>query len=390
MIYLDNAATTKIDTRILKSMRPYLKSQYGNPGGLYSLGAISRAAIRKARVQAANLIGANFDNIIFTSGGSEANALAICGLQNYLKSIHKTHILVSPTEHDSVLKATEYLSQCGFTVEKLKIPANATNIRSFVKQQVHSNTGLVIFMATNNETGISHYLEDMCRWCNQKGILTHVDAVQFVGWNKVDVESLGCSSMSWSSHKIHGPKGVGALYAREPKTLQPLIFGGAKQEFGLRGGTENVAGIVGFGEACEILKANVHQYRKQISRVKKEFLDMFESVCPEVNYYFNDVYAPTYHLASPILSVRFDGIDAETLVLDLANKGVCVSAGSACRSYNAEPSHVLTAMGLSEQEARSTIRVSFSHLNTVREARKAAQIIAACASELLHRNQVSE
>ena len=222
----------------------------------------------------------------------------------------------------------------------------------------------------------------------KRGILFHTDCVQAAGCYPIDVVKIGCDFLSVSSHKIHGCKGVGALYAKDKSKLAPIVYGGSEQEFGLRGGTENVAGIVGFGKACEISSKSLHEDTVWVSTLKQRFFmalnealkDTGDEGCVHVN-------GMSILTPGKTINLRMDGVDGETLLLMLDGKGVCVSAGSACRSHEAEPSHVLSAMGLSKDEARSSIRISFSKKNTADEAVRAAQILAGCISALRAREE---
>lgn len=271
MIYLDNAATTQIDKRVLDAMMPYLTTQYGNAGTLYKFGRSAGEAVKQARAQVAEFLNAKPEQILFTSGGSEANSLVFQGLKEYLKSIGKTHILVSAIEHDSVLKAAHSLIKDEFYIEYLPAHSDGKVFAQSVEDAITSKTGLVSVMYVNNETGAVNPIEEIGTICMKRGILFHADCVQAAGCHPIDVEKIGCDFLSISSHKIHGPKGVGALFAKEKSMLAPIIFGGAEQEFGLRGGTENVAGIVGFGMACEISTKSLHEDCIWVSTLKQRF-----------------------------------------------------------------------------------------------------------------------
>lgn len=242
MIYLDNAATTQMDERVLEAMMPYLTTEYGNAGTLYKFGRAANEAVQKARTQVAALINAEPEQIIFTSGGSEANNLVFRGLKDYLKSIGKTHILVSAVEHDSVLRAAESLIKDGFHVEYIPVSSECRVSPAVIEDALRADTGLVSVMFANNETGAINPIEDIGTICMKRGILFHTDCVQAAGCYPIDVVKIGCDFLSVSSHKIHGCKGIGALYTKDKSKLTPIVYGGSEQEFGLRGGTENVAG----------------------------------------------------------------------------------------------------------------------------------------------------
>ena len=355
MIYLDNAATTQMDERVLDAMMPYLTTEYGNAGTLYKFGRAANEAVQKARAQVAALINAEPEQVIFTSGGSEANNLVFHGLKDYLKSVGKTHILVSAVEHDSVLRAAESLIKDGFHIEYIPVSNECRVSPAAIENALRADTGLVSVMFANNETGAINPIEDIGTICMKRGILFHTDCVQAAGCYPIDVVKIGCDFLSVSSHKIHGCKGIGALYARDKSKLTPIVYGGSEQEFGLRGGTENVAGIVGFGRACEISSKSLHEDTVWVSTLKQRFFmalnealkDTGDEGCVHVN-------GMSILTPGKTINLRMDGVDGETLLLMLDGKGVCVSAGSACRSHEAEPSHVLSAMGLSKDEARLT------------------------------------
>lgn len=396
MIYLDNAATTQISPAVLEAMMPYLKDVYANPGTIYGFGRQAADAISKARKQVADFIGAKPEQIIFTSGGTEANNLAIKGCKNHLTKINKKHIVTSPTEHDSVLRAIESLCNPLCCNDKKCIkPEFYTSFLPVDKRghiqvdelehmsYTYDDIGLVSVMYANNEIGVLNNVASVGRICREKHILFHTDCVQAAGSVALDVTKIGCDFMSISSHKIHGVKGVGALYVRDKQYLSPIINGGLVQEFGLRGGTENVAGIVGFGKACELAGKGIEDYSRTVISFKKHFCEILKDRLAdehmETDVSINGL-LPKY--PGKTLSLTFKNVDAETLVLMMGAKGVCISAGSACTSHESNPSHVLKAIGLSDDEARSTVRISFSEFNTVYEVERGAKLLAGCVKTL--------
>lgn len=396
MIYLDNAATTQISPAVLEAMMPYLKDVYANPGTIYGFGRQAADAISKARKQVADFIGAKPEQIIFTSGGTEANNLAIKGCKNHLTKINKKHIVTSPTEHDSVLRAIESLCNPLYCNDKKCIkPEFYTSFLPVDKRghiqvdelehmsYTYDDIGLVSVMYANNEIGVLNNVASVGRICREKHILFHTDCVQAAGSVALDVTKIGCDFMSISSHKIHGVKGVGALYVRDKQYLSPIINGGLVQEFGLRGGTENVAGIVGFGKACELAGKGIEDYSRTVISFKKHFCEILKDRLAdehmETDVSINGL-LPKY--PGKTLSLTFKNVDAETLVLMMGAKGVCISAGSACTSHESNPSHVLKAIGLSDDEARSTVRISFSEFNTVYEVERGAKLLAGCVKTL--------
>ena len=388
MIYLDNAATTQIAPEVLEAMMPYLTDEFGNAGSLYALGRRAAEAVATARKQVADCIGAQPEQIIFTSGGTEANNLVFKGLAPYLKANNKTHLITSKVEHDSVLNTVQEMNiKHGFDVSYLEVASDGSvpfGLAETLSQTINENTGLVSLMYVNNELGSTTHIDKIAEICHRHGVLLHTDCVQALGTVKINVEELGCDFLSISSHKIHGAKGVGALYVRDSSMLNSLITGGAEQEFGLRGGTANVAGIVGFGKACELIQNNQKEIHDRVSYLRTLFYYVLLGTL-STEYGLTDAISPNvshYDRTGKILSLRVNGVDAQTLVLYLDTKGVCVSAGSACRSHESEPSRTLLAIGLSPEAARSTIRVSFSHYLTDEQIFDAAKIMASAIKVL--------
>ena len=386
MIYLDNAATTQIATEVLNEMVPYGTDKYGNAGSIYGLGIESADAIKIARKRVADLIGANPDNIIFTSGGSESNSMVFYGLKDYLIKSGGTNILLSETEHDSVLKSAESLKEkYGFNIHYLKtIDEGSIDFMDYLRKISLDNLGLVSVMYVNNEVGAINPVKEIGRHCRGQNTLFHTDCTQAADIMNIDVDEIGCDFLTISSHKLHGPKGVGALYVRDKSRLSPIVFGGSAQEFGLRGGTENVAGIVGFGKACELAKNSRDDINDRMMSLEHRFYDSLESNMNALGKFkIHRIYNGNNH-CHKIANFAVEGVDAETLILFLSSQGVFVSAGSACSSHESTPSHVLKAMGISDDIARSSIRVSFSQYNTIHEVEKAAGIISKCVCEILN------
>ena len=380
MIYLDNAATTRIAPEVLESMMPYLTTEYGNAGTLYSFGRSAANAIQKARAQVATLFGCTPDHVIFTSGGSEGNNTVFKGLRHKLTEQGKKHLIISAIEHDSVLRAAESLTKDGFYITYIKPGSDGRISPKAVEAAIHEDTGLVSVMFVNNETGAVNDINEIGRICRQHEVMFHTDCVQAAGQYELSVHKNDVDFTTVSSHKIHGPKGVGALYARDKEFL-PLVCGGAEQEFGLRGGT----GIVGFGAATNIAVEEMHDDLISVSMLKQRFYMALLDAFRRLDLPTDCIHVNGHPVIEPgkTLNLRLDGVDAQTLLLMLDANGVCVSAGSACRSHEAEPSHVLTAMGLTPNEARSSVRVSFSKYNTTDEVVCAAQSFASCVATAL-------
>lgn len=384
MIYLDNASTTKMDDAVLRAMLPYLKENYGNAGSLHSMGRKAYDAIQHAREQVAEFINASPEQIIFTSGGTEANNHALDNYGIDMKSI----AIYSEYEHDSVIKKIESWSTDN---EKIKVPIRGGVIDlDYFKKAISKpkpKKDIVSIMHTNNELGSVNPISEIGKLCRKYKVPFHTDCVQAAGFSKLDVEKFKCDELTISSHKIHGPKGVGALYIRNPDNAFPLILGGDSQEFGLRGGTENVAGIVGFGTACELAGAHLEENRYKITSCVDAFTETLEESLlthgiADVLHYNTELGKPT-----KILNIRFDGVKAETLLMALDAVGICVSAGSACNASSGEPSHVLKAIGLTDEQARSSIRISFSKDNSIEVCRQAASLIAYTVKILLNKSK---
>lgn len=384
MIYLDHAATTPLDPRVLEAMMPYLTTEYGNPGSLYACGRAAKKAVEKAREQVAAFFNCDPGQVIFTSGGSEGNNTVFNGVVPWMKAMQKSAVLISAIEHDSVRRAAQHMCiKHGFDLQICPPNTDGEVKMSAIREQITPETGLVSVMLANNETGVVNDLHAIASVAHHANILIHTDAVQAAGilpldtkgWDNVDF-------MTVSSHKINGPKGVGALFIRNPGDLfDPLVCGGRDQEFGLRGGTENVAGIVGFGKACELSDQECEKNFRYLQKECSQLTFMLVSLANKhgIDVRFN---GDRFNAIPKTLSVCFPGVDAETMLLMLDARDICVSAGSACRSHENTPSHVLKAMGVSDDDARSTIRISLSHTNTPEEVDEAARAIVDVAATL--------
>jgi cysteine desulfurase len=354
MIYLDHNATTPIDDRVLEAMLPFLKTFYGNPSSLYRLGRAAKSAVDAAREQLAALIGVQPGQIIFTSGGTEANNLALATLAP------QAGLAVSSIEHPSVIEPALYLQSLGHQLTLLKVDANGRITQNAIDEVIRLKPGLVSIMLANNETGamqnIAHYADQL----TAQGIKVHTDAVQALGKIPVDFNRLGVDLMSLSSHKIYGPKGCGALVYDKSVEINPVLLGGG-QEQGLRAGTENVAAIVGFGKAAELAKTELAERQAHLLKLKK-LLEL------ELNAILGlTVFAEQAERLPNTVQMGVHGIDGEMLLMQLDQKGIAVSSGSACASGMREPSPVLVAMGVEAAEAKSAIRISLGKANTEAE-----------------------
>lgn len=378
MIYLDSAATTRVSDGVMEAMLPYFQEQFANAGSVHYFGSRSAKAVKRARAQIAEFFGANPEQIIFTSGGTEGNHFALHSPSERLLQEGKRHIIVSSVEHDSVLRAAESLMKHGFYIDYLPVNRHGSVEYDEFLRLLRPDTGLVSVMYVNNETGAVNPVQRIGKYCSQNGILFHTDCVQAAGCLPVRVDELCCDFATISSHKIHGPKGVGAVYVRNPELCSPVIPGGANQEFGLRGGTENVPAIVGFGQAAEDATECYLERTSHIEHLKNMFLQIIkEQLKDDLT-----INGPECFWPGKVLNCSVSGIDGESMLLMLSAYGVCVSTGSACRSSENHPSRVLMAMGRTPQEARRSVRVSFSKDNTEEEVAEAAQIFISCVNEL--------
>lgn len=394
MIYLDNSATTPIHPEVLKAMMPYLKGGYGNAGAVYRIGRESAKAIQKAREQVAQLFNASADQIVFTSGGSEGNNMVFSyGMRCMLEERGKKHVVISQIEHDSVYEAATHMFKPSgkadikddFYTQFIHIKSDGTvdvkHLEALLDED--ESIGLVSVMYVNNETGAVNPINHIGEICRERGIIFHTDCVQAAGCHTIDTNTIGCDFATISGHKIHAPKGIGAIYIKDKTLARSLIYGGTNQEFGLRGGTENVAGIVGLGKACDLICSDFGTQRVTVSLLKRLFYGNMISYLKEAHLEDKiHVNGASVGDVGKTLNLRVENIDSETLLLMLDAKGVCISAGSACHSHKSEPSRVLTAMGLSDDEARDSVRISFSSTNTPAEVEEAAAIFSSCIEAL--------
>lgn len=352
-MYLDNSATTKISSEVLEEMLPYLKDEFGNPSTLYSIGRESKKALEEARQRIADSINAKKDEIIFTSGGSESDNLAIKGVAFKLQKKGK-HIITSEIEHPAVKETLHFLESLDFKVTYLPVYDNGIIRIEDLKEAITPETILITIMHGNNEIGTLQPIEEIGKIARENKILFHTDAVQTFGKVEVDVEKQNIDLLSVSSHKINGPKGVGAIYIRKGVRLVPLIHGGG-QERGIRSGTENVAGIVGFGKAAELACSQLDEHAEKLSKIRDEIIEKVLDTIPES--YLNgdrDQRLPN------VINFRFKAIEGESLILLLDAKGYQTSTGSACSSKTLEASPVLTALGLDPVDVHGSLRISLA------------------------------
>lgn len=348
-VYLDNGATTKVDPNVVRAMKPYFLTIYGNASSLHKFGRDAKEALDNARSTIAKKINAYFEEIVFTSGGSESNNLAIKGIAYNYKD-KGNHIITTKVEHPSVLETFKNLEKEGFKVDYLDVDELGLVDLNQLKKLINKKTILVSVIHGNNETGVIQDIKKIGEICNENEVLFHIDAVQSFTKVPIDVKNLNVDLMSISSHKIHGPKGVGALYFNKNIKLKKLNYGG-HHEFNLRAGTENIPGIVGFAKAIELLKntdinkmTGLRNYLiRELSKIENTQINgsLNSRLCNNVN-------------------ISFKGIEGESILLHLDLRGIAVSTGSACSSQSLEPSHVLIAMGLSHEMAHGSIRFTLS------------------------------
>lgn len=368
MIYADNAATTRISDRVFEQMLPFLREQYGNASSQYSLGAKAKHAIEQARGQVAAVIGSEPLEITFTSGGSEANSWVLRSIAETYRN-KPVHVITSAIEHYSVLNACRSLEQNGVEVTFLPVDNVGRVSVENVKAAIKPDTKLVSIMLANNEIGTVQPITEIGQCLHDKGILFHTDAVQAVGHIPVDINELHIDFLSASAHKFNGAKGTGILYKRSGVDLPNLVFGGG-QEHGSRAGTENVAGIVAAGYAIEESVKDMQETAERLRVMVQTTVTNIQERIPDVRVNGN-----VESRLPGIVNLGFSGVFGELLMNVLDLKGVCVSTSSACNSGEDEPSHVLLALGLSEEQAKSAIRISYGRFNTKDEAQAVATAV---------------
>jgi len=356
MVYLDNNATTPLDPAVIEKMTGFLRDQFGNPSSLYPIGRQAKESVNEAREHVARALGADKSEIYFTGSGTESDNQAILGALEAVPD--KKEFVTSAVEHPAVQETALYLEKKGYRVTYVPVDGTGLVDLDYLRDALTPQTGLVSIMFANNEIGTIQPVENIVRICRDKGVPLHTDAVQAFGKVDVRVDRLGVDLLSVSAHKIYGPKGVGALFVKKGTALLPLLHGG-HQERGLRAGTENMAGIVGFGEAARILPERFGADQARLKRLAQRLRQGIDQTIPKVRLNGH----PERRVAST-LNYSFLGLEAEAILLSLATKEIYVSTGSACSSESEAVSHVLLAIGLRPEIARSTVRMSLGRFNT--------------------------
>ncbi len=356
MVYLDNNATTPLDPRVAEKMAAFLKEHFGNPSSLYPIGRKAKEIVTESREAVAGLLGAHRSEITFTGSGTEADNFALNGVLD--ANPDKNEIITSTIEHPAILETAKYLEKKDIKISYVPVDGTGLIDLDFLREAVTPRTALVSIMHANNEIGTVQPIEDVVRIAHDKGVLVHTDAVQTFGKIEVNPDKLGVDLLTVSAHKVYGPKGIGALYIRRGTNIRPFLHGG-HQEKGLRAGTENTSGIVGFGEAVRILAEQWKKDKDRIEKLASRLKAGIEERIPKVKFNGH----PERRVKST-LNFAFPGLEAEAILLALATKDIYVSTGSACSEDSDEASHVLLAIGLKPEIARSCIRMSLGRFTT--------------------------
>lgn len=381
-VYLDHAATTPLHPQVREAMQPYLEDRFGNPSSIHRYGRDVRAALDRARDAVASGLNANPREIVFTSGGTEADNMALIGIALANRD-RGNHIVTTAIEHHAVLEACHYLEECGFHVTYLPVSETGMVSPKAVQEALTESTILVSIMYGNNEVGTIQPIADIREITQEHDVLLHTDAVQAFGIVPLDLKQVPLDLVSISSHKINGPKGVGALYVRKDIPFTSRMFGGS-QEWKRRPGTENVPGIVGFGQAVKIALTDMEERREAYVQMRQAMLDVWQEA--GIEYAING--HPIAFLPH-ILNVSFIGVDTEALLMNLDLEGIACGSGSACTAGSLEPSHVLQAMTLSKERISSSVRFSFGFGNSIASVEEAARQVVSIVRRLKKGNHPS-
>ncbi|MHC1584908.1 MAG: cysteine desulfurase NifS [Candidatus Syntropharchaeia archaeon] len=357
-IYFDHAATTPLDPEVFEAMKPYFMEIFGNPSSIHSFGNFARSAVEDSRYEIGKALGVTEGKIIFTSGGTESNNLAIKGVSSKRKD--KNHVITSSIEHHAVLHPCEYLEEIGFDVTYLPVDEHGLIDLGDLEDAITEKTCLISIMHANNEIGTIEPIKEIGKIAREKGVLFHTDAVQSVGKIRIDVDEMNVDLLSLSGHKLYGPKGIGALYVRDVKEIDPIIHGGG-HEYGLRSGTENVPGIVGLSKAIEISMERMDEENERLSFLQQKLVEGVLEIEGSILNGHPEKRLPGY------ANFCFRGINGEALLSHLNSMGIAASSGSACSSKSMEPSHVLLAIGRTPEEAHGSLRITLGRENTNEE-----------------------
>jgi len=381
LIYFDNAASTAVHPEVVKEMIPYFDTQYGNPSSIHQFGRKAKNAIQKARKQVAALIGAEPDEILFTSGGTESNNIILYGISNISLRTRpfqelRNHIITSSIEHEAILQPCKNLEEIGCKITYLPVDESGMVDLPDVANSLTEDTIIVSIMFANNEVGTIQPIKEISELCKKYDVLFHTDAVQAVGKVPINVKELGIDALSVSSHKINGPKGVGALFIKKGIKPNPIILGGG-QENGMRSGTENVASIVGFGKACEIAKEKLNE---NISHFQTLHSSILSKIVKEISHV--KLNGHTEKRIFNNLHLTFLGVNGEDLIIKLDEHNIAASTGSACSVHTQKASHVLEAMGFNHEQITGSLRISFGYMNTLDEVEQAVEVLKKVVGEL--------
>jgi cysteine desulfurase len=374
-IYLDHAATTPAHPEVVKAMLPYLTDAFGNPSSIYSYGQEAKGAIEEARTKVAELIGARGEEIIFTSGGTEADNFALKGVA-YANEHKGNHIITTPIEHHAVVESCKFLERRGFRITYLPVDEHGLVDPQDVKKAITDKTILISVMHASNEVGTIEPIEEIGEITREAGVYFHSDAVQAVGHIPVNVDELKVDLLSISAHKLYGPKGVGALYVRKGTRLVSLMQGGG-QENRRRAGTENVPAIVGLGKAVELAGQEMGKEAERLSYLRDKLIEGLVERIDNIRLNGH----PRKRLPNNV-NVSVDFVEGESILLNLDLEGICASTGSACSSSTLEPSHVLLALGLSPEQAHGSLRFTFGRENTEEDMERVLEVLPGIVATL--------
>jgi cysteine desulfurase len=367
-IYLDYAATTPVDPRVLKAMEPYFSEKFGNTMSLHSFGQEAKTALEESREIVADLMGAKPSEVIFTSSATESNNLALKGVA-FANRNKGSHIVISSIEHTCIMESAKWLEKQGFEITRLKVDKYGLVDPEDVKKAIKKETILVSIMHANNEIGTIEPIEEIGKICKERGVYFHTDAAQSFGKIPINVNKMNIDLMTVSSHKMYGPKGAAALFVREGTKIEPILHGGG-HEMGLRSSTVNVAAIVGFAEACKIAKKEMEKEAKRLTKLRDKLIKGVLEKIPGSHLNGH----PTKRLPNNA-NFWFEGVEGESIVIQLDLLGIAASTGSACSSEKLEPSHVLLAIGLRPEQAHGSLRLSLGRWTTEKDIDYALEVL---------------